>query len=448
MTTAGEVIPSFGAIPSALSRVEVNSHYLVGLDLVFSGASGYCIYDNESKRLLEQDLLDTGDRSSSDVNEKIKRGRNLFNKLAHIAFHFPQAIWIIEITDWVNSRSPQRERETLKSLALARGLAYGVALIYQTAIPFVMGVNEVRDQLLVHHASKIAQFEFIRLEYQLKDLEDNQINMNITDSVALADAFLQISQLPPASKVYRSLINFRLKKAIQAYQNHTSVLTDQLGSRRALLAMPNEVVEISLAELKLATHMTPEYRKSPQAKGQRWAAIDISATHPGVVVYDRIDGENPHIVFHHTFILERPQPDRKKARSAYEIAVASNILRLVAILKAALDIQGIIFEYSDWHRAGRGAEFHKDRDAIDSLFFSYGVLMAAAYQLKLPLIGVNALEAKARTTGKKNSGKTQIKAAIDPHYPFLKNEHTRDAAALMLSAHGLEVLPESRTTSH
>jgi hypothetical protein len=38
--------------------------------------------------------------------------------------------------------------------------------------------------------------------------------------------------------------------------------------------------------------------------------------------------------------------------------------------------------------------------------------------------------------GKKNAGKAEMEAVIGPHYPFLKNEHTRDAAALMLTAHG------------
>jgi Holliday junction resolvasome RuvABC endonuclease subunit len=156
-----------------------------------------------------------------------------------------------------------------------------------------------------------------------------------------------------------------------------------------------------------------------------------------VVVYDQIPGENPQIVFHHTFTLERPQPDRKKAQAAYEIAVASNILRLLTILKVTLGIQGVIFEYSEWHRSGRGAEFHKDRLAIDALFFAYGALLAAAYHHKLPLVGVNALQAKATLTGKKNAGKAQMKVSVDPLYPFLKNEHTRDAAGLMLAVHGL-----------
>ena len=115
---------------------------------------------------------------------------------------------------------------------------------------------------------------------------------------------------------------------------------------------------------------------------------------------------------------------------------------MLAILKATLNIQGVVFEYSDWHRSGRGAEFLKDRIAIDSLFFAYGALMAAAYHLKIPMIGVNATDAKLELAGKKNAGKAEMEAVIDPRYPFLKNEHTRDAAALMLTAHGLDARPD------
>jgi len=52
------------------------------------------------------------------------------------------------------------------------------------------------------------------------------------------------------------------------------------------------------------------------------------------------------------------------------------------------------------------------------------------------MIGVNATDAKFELAGKKNAGKAEMEAVIDPRYPFLKNEHTRDAAALMLTAHG------------
>ncbi len=62
--------------------------------------------------------------------------------------------------------------------------------------------------------------------------------------------------------------------------------------------------------------------------------------------------------------------------------------------------------------------------------------MAAAYHLKIPLLGVNATEAKLGLAGKKNASKAEMEAVIGPRYPFLKNEHTRDAAALMLTAHG------------
>ena len=116
---------------------------------------------------------------------------------------------------------------------------------------------------------------------------------------------------------------------------------------------------------------------------------------------------------------------------------------MLAILKAALNIQGVVFEYSDWHRGGRGAEFQKDRIAIDALFFAYGALMAAAYHMKTPMIGVNATAAKLELAGKKNAGKAEMEAVIDPLYPFLKNEHTRDAAALMLTAHGLDARADS-----
>jgi len=84
---------------------------------------------------------------------------------------------------------------------------------------------------------------------------------------------------------------------------------------------------------------------------------------------------------------------------------------MVAILKAALNIQGFVFEYSDWHRGGRGAEFLKDRIAIDSLFFAYGALMAAAYHMKIPMIGVNATAAKLGLAGKKNAGKAEIESS-------------------------------------
>lgn len=411
--------------------------YLIGLDLVFSGASGYSVFEYPGERLIERDLLDTGDRGSSKVSEKIERGRDLYNKLADLAIHYPKSVWVIEVTDWLNKAMPQRERETLKSLALARGLALGAALIYQTAIPICMGVNEVRDLVMGHPATKRAQFDYIRARYKL-DLAVAEANMNVTDAIALPLAFSRVLQQSDTSKQRQEIIDRRYGQAVFAFQVHTSVVSDQFGSRSALRAMPAEAGAVTLKSASLTGHLTSEYRKSSAAQGERWAAIDISATHPGVVVYDRIAGENPQIVFHHTFTLGRSVPDRKQAQSAYEIAVASNILRMLAILKSALNIQGVVFEYSDWHRSGRGVELMKDRKAIDSLFFAYGALMAAAYHLKMPMIGVNASDAKLELAGKKNAGKAEIEAVIDPLYPFLKNEHTRDAAALMLTAHGIK----------
>jgi Holliday junction resolvasome RuvABC endonuclease subunit len=442
MTDFFEPSLSPGGNLSVVSKTETSPQFLVGLDLVFSGASGYSVIEYLSNRLIEQDLLDTGDRSSAKVFEKIERGRDLYNKLANLAIHYPKSIWIIEVTDWLNRAMPQRERETLKSLALARGLAIGAALIYQTAIPICLGVNEVRQLVIGHQATKPAQFDYIRARFQLKDLAKTEANMNVTDAIALPLAFSKVNQYPNISKQRKDIIERRYGKAVLAFQVHTSVVADQFGHRSALRAAPALAGDVTLKSLGLAGHLTPEYRKSAEAQGERWASIDISASHPGVVVYDRIESENPRIVFHHTFTLERALPDRKKAQSAYEIAVASNILRMAAILKAALNIQGIVFEYSDWHRGGRGKEFMKDRIAIDSLFFAYGALMAAAYHLKLPMVGVNATDAKQETTGKKNAGKAEIEAVIDPQYPFLKNEHTRDAAALMLTAHGPDAKPD------
>jgi len=424
--------------PSEISQTDTTPHYLVGLDLVFSGASGYSVFDFSGTRLIEQDLLDTGDRSSSKVFEKIERGRDLYNKLADLAIHFKKSIWIIEVTDWLNRRMPQRERETLKSLALARGLALGAALIYQTAVPICMGVNEVRRLVMGHRATKRAQFDTLRLRYQLLDLANNEANMNVTDAIALPLAFSKANQHPNSSKQHKDIIDTRYGKAVLAFQLHASVVADQFGNRSALRALPAEAGELTLKSLRLSSHLTPEYRKNAQARGERWAAVDISAAHPGVVVYDRSEGENPRIVFHHTFTLERSLSDRKKAQSAHEIAVASNILRMLAILKVTLNIQGVVFEYSDWHRGGRGAEFRQDRIAIDSLFFAYGALMAAAYHINLPMIGVNATDAKLELAGKRNAAKAEMEAVITPRYPFLKNEHTRDAAALMLTAHGLD----------
>ena len=411
--------------------------FLVGLDLVFSGASGYCIFDFVTNQLLECDLLDTGDRGSSQVAEKIKRGKSLFNKLAHIAIHFPKAYWIIETTDWINKAMPQRERETLKSLALARGIAFAAALIYQTALPFTMGVNEVRDQVMRHQTSKRAQFEYIRLQYQLHSLADSEANMNITDAIALSEAFKRLLQLPSNSPHYKQFIDYRLSKAAQAYRNHQSAVADQLGSRKALHSLPAPgTLNFDLASLKLDNHLTQAYRIDLRPQGERWAAIDISSANPGCVVYDRRENDHPSVVFHHTFSLDRPQPDRKKAKTAYEIAVASNILRAIAILKSIFNIHGIVFEYSDWHRSGKGLEFQKDRSSIDSLFFSYGNLLASAYQYNLELVGVNALDAKNSLTGNKNAKKVDVKSITDQTYPFLRNEHTRDAAGLMLVVHG------------
>jgi hypothetical protein len=421
-----------------MTATDATPQYLVGLDLVFSGASGYSVFDFPANRLLEYDLLDTGGRSSAQVAEKIERGHELFNKLANLAISFPRAIWVIETSDWLNSRMPQRERETLKSLALARGLAFGVALIYQTAIPFCLGVNEVRGQVVVHHASKRAQFEYIRLHYGLDELACDDATMNVTDAIALSEAFSSVYRLPAYTKEHREIVDQRLGKAVFGFQCHGSAVSDQLGSRSALSAMPGRMAAITLDGLGFGNHLTPEYRQNPQPQGRRWAGVDISATHPGVVVYDQKEEENPHIVFHGTFALDRPQPDRKKAQAAYEIAVASNILRALAVLKSTLAIEGVVFEYSDWHRGGRGKEFMIDRIAIDSLFFSYGALLAGAYHLKLAVVGVNASAAKVAMTGKKNAGKASIKQAISPLYPFLKSEHTRDAAALMLLAHGVK----------
>ena len=298
-----------------------------------------------------------------------------------------------------------------------------------------MGVKEVRRLVMGHSATKRAQFDTIRLRYKLLDLEKNEANMNITDAIALPLAFYRVNQYPNSSSQRLDIINNRYGKAVFAFQVHASVVADQFGNRSALRVMPAGAEQVTLKSLRLANHLTPEYRKNLEAQGERWASIDISAAHPGVVVFDRRDGETPRIVFHHTFTLEPSLPDRKKAQSAYEIAVASNILRMVAILKVTLNIQGLVFEYSDWHRDGRGAEFRKDRIAIDSLFFAYGALMAAAYHMMIPMIGVNATDAKLEMTGKRNAGKTEMETIIGPLYPFLKNEHTRDAAALMLTAH-------------
>ena len=186
---------------------------------------------------------------------------------------------------------PQRERETLKSLALARGLALGAALIYQTAIPICMGVNEVRKLVMGRHAAKRAQFDYIRLQYKLLDLASNEANMNVTDAIALPLAFSRVNQHPNISKQRKDIIDNRYGKAVFAFQVHTSVVADQFGNRSALRLMPAEIGQVTLKSLRLTSHLTPEYRKNTQAQGERWAAIDISAAHPGVVVYDRKAGE-------------------------------------------------------------------------------------------------------------------------------------------------------------
>ncbi len=426
--------------PLLISQMDTTPQHLVGLDLVFTGASGYGVFDYPGDHLIERDLLDTGGKPSAKVADKIERGKELYNKLADLAVHFRKAIWVIEVTDWLKGDMPQRERETLKSLALARGLAIGAAMIYQTAIPICMGVNEVRDCVVGHHASKRAQFQTICRRYHLFDLAATDENMNVTDAIALSLAFFKVVHQPSFSRQRIELIDVRLAKAVAAFQRHAALVAGELGNRSALRTMASEPLSLDLATLNLTGHLTSEYKKDLSSKGELWAAVDISATHPGVVVYDRVEGENPAIVFHHTFALER-QPDRKKAQSAYEIGVTSNILRMLAILKSALKIKGVVFEYSDWHRSGEGAEFFVDRIAIDSLFFSYGALMAGAYHLRLPLIGVNATAAKLELAGKKNAGKVEMGSAVTPHYPFLKNEHTRDAAALMLTAHGVNVKP-------
>ena len=290
MTDFYESSLSPGVNLTAVSKTDTTPQYLVGLDLVFSGASGYSVFDYPGDRLIEQDLLDTGDRSSSKVSEKIERGRDLYNKLADLAIHYQKSIWIIEVTDWLNRNMPQRERETLKSLALARGLALGAALIYQTAIPICMGVNEVRDLVMGHHATKRAQFDYIRSRYQLLDLANNEANMNVTDAIALPLAFSKVSQHPNISKQRKDIIDRRYGKAVLAFQVHTSVVADQFGNRSALRAMPAEVGQVTLKSLGLTGHLTPEYRKNTAAHGERWASIDISAAHPGVVVYDRQRG--------------------------------------------------------------------------------------------------------------------------------------------------------------
>ena len=87
---------------STVSKTDTTPQYLVGLDLVFSGASGYSVFDYPGDRLIEQDLLDTGDRSSSKVSEKIERVSDLYIKLADLAIHYQKSIWIIEVTDWLN----------------------------------------------------------------------------------------------------------------------------------------------------------------------------------------------------------------------------------------------------------------------------------------------------------------------------------------------------------
>jgi Holliday junction resolvasome RuvABC endonuclease subunit len=293
-----------------------------------------------------------------------------------------------------------------------------------------MGVKEVRGFIANPKASKKTQFYQIKQRFQLYDLKPTAENMNITDAIAIPLAYKKLAMSGNLHKSFRD-VNSNVGQAVVSYKNFGKTLEELFESRSVFRSVGNGkhiVPKVSLQDMGLKKGLVKDFKSSHSA---RYASYDLSATHPGVVVFEIDENGTPLILFHHTFTLKKSNNKAKIGTPSYEIEVASNLLISLLTLYLHFEIQHVIFEYSDWHRAGKALAV--DRIAINSLFFSYGVIMAGAYQLGLQVSGINATEAKSILTGKKTATKQDIEKIINPKFPFLKNEHTRDAAAVAIA---------------
>jgi len=425
--------------------------HIIGLDLVFSGLSGFSVFKNN--KLLAYGLLNKKTQSTTNAQEKVKHSLYLADRLYQLfsKINNNQTVCVIEKPDWhqkggekkrvyvkgrwvtkvVNAQSAGRERNALKSLALSRGVVVSLLLAMDGKItPYYMTVDDVRGALLTSSRAKEAMFQKIRQLYFL-DLEETTENMNITDAIALPTAFLKISQLPNgnARKVKQAKQLAHSRGAIGAFMHAINDMGFTNYGETRTLYQPENVQKLAQIRKPLM-ECNKKHILRPQAAAEDYfVSVDVSARHPGVVVGSPAENGAINLAFHKTYGLEKKMPDT--ADISYELLVAANLLLSLASVYALYPLKGIVFEYSDWHRAGAGLDYQIDIKAINSLFFTYGVLMGLAYFWNIPLYAVNATDAKKLLCGKRNATKADVKNYINKRYPQLKNEHTRDAALIL-----------------
>jgi len=424
----------------------------IGLDLVFSGLSGFSVF--KGTELIAHGLLNKKTLNTSDPQFKINHANYLAVRLNQLFGMVSNTICIIEKSDWhqsggvqksvrtksgrwvtktVHAESAGRERRALQSLALARGLAISLILASDGRIlPYYMAVDEVRGALLCGKNSKEAVFHKIKKLYGL-DLELSTENMNVTDAIALPSAFLKVLTLPDGNtrKVRQTAQLTRSKAAVKLFMQ--ALLDMGLGGYQEMLALYNPEKENKLSHLRslLAKHNRKAFVKPYSGgdfTGDIYISVDVSSRNPAVVVSRKQEGSPHEILFHKTYALKNDMPDMKDI--SYEILTAANLLLLMGSTRVMFPYKGVIFDYLDTHRSGAGLDYHIDLIAINSLFFMYGVLLGGAYLWGLPVLAVKTTDAKKAVLRKKNASEKEIKEYFEEKFPFLKNEHTRGAALL------------------
>lgn len=415
------------------------ARHVIGLDLVFSGLTGYAVSKYDSHSLLAYGLLNKETSSSSDAAEKIRHSAHLTEQARKLFEKARPAICCIEKPEWHQKVSRKdhaaagRERNAMKSLALSRGLAVATALCIGDILPVYFDVAQVRQILLGNVASKEAMFGYINRHHNL-GLDEGKDVMNVTDAIALVDTFAKIVDMPAGYK-WRNDLFVDLKVTEKALKIYQKMLSDLFGTATIMeiIQAKSENPELYGAYQERARQVVADGMIKGcgpiKENGNYFLSIDISARHPGMVVSEiETPDSEPSMVFQKTYALDGKIPD---ILSVYEVLCGGNILLAVTALILAYQPKAIIFEYSDWHRTGFGTSYHIDIKAIDYLFYTYGVLMAQANLFGLPLYHVNATDAKKLLLGKRNATKDDVKAYIVGRYPALKNEHTRDAALLL-----------------
>lgn len=383
---------------------------IIGLDLVFSGISGVAIADTENN-LQSFGVLTDSESSSSDMVKKIKRGLFLTQAFDNAIEHFKsESVVVIEYPDWhqkptkrifdtktkkftTTKTSAGRDRVAVQSLSLSRGIILtNIFLSEKYILPVFQTVAETRKYIFGKNVSKERVFTFINFNYRL-NFAKNDKNMNITDAIALTRTYNKVQSLPESSKIKQKLIQ---KEAV---------------IREFLLSRPT--LETFNFKDNLSSHSFYEENVDDNMIG----SIDISSLNPGTVVIN----SKKELVFHKNFAVGK----RSKVPELAELQTIEKIVDSFLTMKQ-LGVKKVLFEYSDWHREGKGLEFYIDVAAMNSLFFTYGVLMSLSAHYDLPIIPVGAKQAKKSALNKSNATKEEVKEYIQKLYP-LTNEHTRDA---------------------